>query len=89
MTLAYAKILDRQPNALRPSPAKVRSALTLLIFSSVVFRAELGLLAGALAFQALLASWIGLRELISSGLIAGAGSICTSYVLIFCVSIDA
>lgn len=75
MTLAYAQLLDRQPNTLRPSPVKVRTALALLILSSVVFRAELGLLAGALGIQALLASWLGLRELIFAALISGVGSI--------------
>ena len=76
MTLAYAQLLDRQPNTLRPSPAKVRVALALLIFSAVVFRAELALLAGALGLQALLGSWLGLNELILTALISGVGSVC-------------
>ena len=75
---AYANLLDRQPNTLRPAKGKVTSAITLLVLSAVVFRAELILLVGAVCLQAFLASWVSFRNLLvttSTAAVVGSGKI--------------
>ena len=59
------------PNTSRPSPSDVSKAIALLTFVAVVFRAEVVLLLGPLALQALLARWISLSALIKVGLLSG------------------
>lgn len=62
------------PNTSRPSSADVSKAIALLTFVSVVFRAEVVLLLGPLALQALISRWISLSNLAKVGLLSAVTS---------------
>ncbi|KAJ6631411.1 Alg9-like mannosyltransferase family-domain-containing protein [Mycena sp. CBHHK59/15] len=53
VNLSTYLLLDRAPNALRPSQSSVNASIALLAFSAVVFRAELAALLAALALQSI------------------------------------
>lgn len=76
--MAYGCLLNRAPNSTKPSERKVSTALALLTFTSIVFRAEVALLLAPLALQALLAGWISLRRLLKTEIVAGLVSMCQS-----------
>ncbi|KAJ7188948.1 glycosyltransferase family 22 protein [Mycena filopes] len=46
-------LIDRAPNTLRPSQRSISGAIALLVFSAVVFRAEIAALAAAVALQSI------------------------------------
>ncbi|KAJ7736813.1 glycosyltransferase family 22 protein [Mycena metata] len=53
VNLSAYLLIDRAPNTLRPSQKSVSAAISLLVFSAVVFRAEIAALAGAFVVQSI------------------------------------
>ena len=75
VNVASYLLINRDPNSLRPSSASFNTALFLLTFSVVVFRAELTLFLGPLALQALVQGHITFTNLVKIGLVSGLASI--------------
>ncbi|KAG7089167.1 hypothetical protein E1B28_010872 [Marasmius oreades] len=75
VNLATYLLLDRAPNALNPSPRNVYTAISLLTFAGVVYRAELALLLAPISLQALYQGSCSLTGLAKCGIITGAVSI--------------
>jgi alpha-1,6-mannosyltransferase len=86
VNVAHAYLLDRAPNATRPSPRGVHVALALLTFTAVVFRSEVVLLVASLALQALVSGWTSFPKVVSVGLVSGLCSVC-QFLLTHVVSI--
>ncbi|KAI0067225.1 alpha-1,6-mannosyltransferase subunit [Artomyces pyxidatus] len=68
-------LMNREKNALRVPERNIRVALSLLTFTAVVLRAEVVLLLGPLALQALFCRWITFRSLVKTGIMSGISSI--------------
>ncbi|KAH8112732.1 alpha-1,6-mannosyltransferase subunit [Phellopilus nigrolimitatus] len=75
LNLAYSCILSRAPNGTRPSQQSVITAVSLLTFTAVVYRAEILLLLGPLVLQSLLARWISFSAVVKTGLLVALASI--------------
>ncbi|KAJ7286958.1 glycosyltransferase family 22 protein [Mycena rebaudengoi] len=75
VNLSTFLLIDRAPNALRPSQRSVSASIALLAFSAVVFRAELAALAAALAVQSLFMKHASLWRICTIGAISTLASI--------------
>ncbi|KAI0351772.1 hypothetical protein OH77DRAFT_1506366 [Trametes cingulata] len=73
--VALYLLIDRAPNATRPSKPNVHRAIALLVFAAAVFRGELLLLLGPLVLQAIVRQYTSVSEVIKVGVIAGALSV--------------
>ncbi|KAI9061200.1 glycosyltransferase family 22 protein [Trametes sanguinea] len=73
--LALYLLVDRAPNSTRPSKENVHRAIGLLTFASVVFRAELVLLLGPLALQAIVRQYTSIANVVKVGLLTGTVSV--------------
>ncbi|OSC97695.1 glycosyltransferase family 22 protein [Trametes coccinea BRFM310] len=73
--LALYMLVDRAPNSTRPSKENVHRAIGLLTFASVVFRAELALLVGPLAVQAIVRQYTSIANVVKVGLLTGTVSV--------------
>ncbi|KAJ7592689.1 glycosyltransferase family 22 protein [Mycena floridula] len=79
VNLGMYLVLDRAPNSKRPSTKSVGTAISLLTFTAVVFRAEVLMLLAPLTFgYVLVTRYIGLYSVIKVGLISGLASIALS-----------
>ncbi|KAI0635529.1 Alg9-like mannosyltransferase family-domain-containing protein [Trametes polyzona] len=74
-TLALSFLIDRAPNAVRPSTQNVHRAIALLTFATVVFRAELALLLGPLALHALVRKYTSFGGILKVGVTTAALSV--------------
>ena len=81
VNVASYLLINRNPNSLRPSSASFNTALFLLTFSVVVFRAELALFLGPLALQALVYGHTTFTNLVKIGLVSGLASIGIAKIL--------
>jgi len=63
--------ISRAPNSLKPSAAGFNTAISLLVFTTAVFRAEVALLLGPLALQSLVQNHTSFRSIMKVGLISG------------------
>ncbi|KAI0366186.1 hypothetical protein BV20DRAFT_972227 [Pilatotrama ljubarskyi] len=70
--VALYLLVDRAPNATRPSSSNVHRAIALLVFAAVVFRGELLLLLGPLVLQVIVRRYTSVAEIIKVGFVAGA-----------------
>lgn len=77
MNVAHALLIDRGPNALRPTARSVEQAIALLTLSAAVFRAELLLLLAPLVLQSLVCSYTSFTRLVRIGLLSGLFSVGT------------
>ncbi|TFY74397.1 hypothetical protein EWM64_g9615 [Hericium alpestre] len=68
-------LINRNRNAQRPSQTAIGGALALLIFTAVIFRAEVALLAIVIAFQSLLNGNLRLSRFILVGFLASISAI--------------
>ena len=75
VNLAFYYILNRMPNATKPSPDNVLKAFSLLIFTSVVFRAEVAVLLASLIIQAFILRWVTFGEALRTCMLSGLSSI--------------
>jgi hypothetical protein len=75
VNVATYLLLDRAPNALRPSQTSINFAIALLTFTAVVFRAEVVILLGPIVLQALYERYIPLKSVVKIGLVAGLVSL--------------
>ncbi|KAF5393293.1 hypothetical protein D9757_000466 [Collybiopsis confluens] len=75
VNISSAFLLSRSPSSTKPSSTSVYTAIALLTFSAVVFRAELALLLAPLTLQALVSRHVSLSGTIQVGLVAGIFSI--------------
>jgi alpha-1,6-mannosyltransferase len=75
VNIALTLLVDRAPNASRPSKRSVEMAIALLAFTAVVFRAEVLLLLAPLVLQCLLLRYVTILNVIKIGIIAGLASI--------------
>ncbi|KDR68602.1 hypothetical protein GALMADRAFT_146254 [Galerina marginata CBS 339.88] len=64
-------LVDRAPNATKPSQTSLVSAISLLTFTAVVFRAEVVLLLGPFALQLLYLGQIPFLKLVKVGMLSG------------------
>lgn len=71
VNLASYLLVNRAPNAPKPSPTQFRTAIMLLVFTAVVFRAEVALLLGPIALLALIQGSTSFPALIKAGLVSG------------------
>lgn len=88
MNIAFYLLWNRAPNATRPYQRNVYSAVALLTFATVVFRAELLLLLGPLVLQALWSGYAKLGKIIKVGVLSGLFSVgkTSCFVAIECSS---
>ncbi|KAF7362438.1 Mannosyltransferase [Mycena venus] len=82
VNLSAYLLIARAPNTLKPSQRSVSASIALLIFSAVVFRAELAALAGALLLQSIYSRHISFWQAFAVGAISTLASIA------FTVSVD-
>lgn len=82
--MASYLLINRAPNSLKASTASFNTAISLLVFTAVVFRAEILLLLGPFALQSLAQNHTTLRNLVKIGLISGVFSLGE----IFFISVD-
>ncbi|KAK7057747.1 mannosyltransferase [Favolaschia claudopus] len=75
VNLAAYLLVDRAPNTLKPSQKSITSSVALLVFSAVVFRAELAAFAAALILQYLYLGHLTLWRALSIGAISTLASI--------------
>lgn len=75
MNIATYLLWNRVPNATRPYEQNVYYAIALLIFVTVVFRAEVLLLLGPIVLQALWSGYVKLGKTIKVGVISGIASV--------------
>ncbi|KIK79362.1 glycosyltransferase family 22 protein [Paxillus rubicundulus Ve08.2h10] len=75
VNIAYYVLYNRAPQSLQASKKSIDTALTLLTFTSVVFRSEVALLLAPLAFQLLAQGHTTFLNLTKVGLLAGLMSI--------------
>ncbi|KAF7290124.1 Mannosyltransferase [Mycena chlorophos] len=75
VNLAAYLLIDRAPNALKPSKRSVGASIALLVFSAVVFRAEIAALGAALIIQSLYAGHISFRRAFVVGAVSSLTSI--------------
>ncbi|KAJ7033374.1 glycosyltransferase family 22 protein [Mycena alexandri] len=75
VNLSAYLIIDRAPNTLRPSQKSVGAAISLLVFSAVVFRAEIAALAGALALQSIVLGHTSFWRVFKVCAVSGVASI--------------
>ncbi|KAF7288460.1 Mannosyltransferase [Mycena chlorophos] len=75
VNLAAYLLIDRAPNALKPSKRSVSASIALLVFSAVVFRAEIAALGAALILQSLYAGHISFRRAFVVGAVSSLASI--------------
>ncbi|KAJ7270154.1 alpha-1,6-mannosyltransferase subunit [Mycena haematopus] len=78
VNLSAYLLIDRAPNTLRPSQRSVIVSITLLVFSAVVFRAEVAALAGALILQSIYSGHITFRRAFVVGAISSLVSIAST-----------
>ncbi|KAF8161726.1 alpha-1,6-mannosyltransferase subunit [Mycena galopus ATCC 62051] len=78
VNLAAYLLIDRAPNTLRPSQRSVTVSIALLVFSAVVFRAELAALAAALVLQSIFSGYISFRRAFVVGAISSLVSIAST-----------
>ena len=71
VNLAWYFVLDQAPNARKPSPAKFYSAVALLVFTTVVFRAEVLLILGPFVLHALWSGYATFMKTLHVVLISG------------------
>jgi hypothetical protein len=78
-------MIDRAPNAFRPSQRSVSASIALLVFSAVVFRAELAALAGALILQSVFLGDTTFGRAFTVGAVSTLASIgtCLLFVMYF------
>lgn len=69
--MALYLLVDRAPNATRPSQENVHRAIAILTFATVVFRSELILLLGPLVLQAIVRQYTSIANVLRVGIIAG------------------
>ncbi|KAF9463957.1 Alg9-like mannosyltransferase family-domain-containing protein [Collybia nuda] len=75
VNFATSLLVDRAPNATRPSKHSVEMAIALLTFTTVIFRAEVLLLLGPLVLQCLISRNITILNVIKIGALSGIASI--------------
>jgi alpha-1,6-mannosyltransferase len=75
VNIALYLLLNRAPNSLKPSQKYFNVAISLLIFTSAIFRAEVVLLLGPIALQGLVLGYTPLKTFIKVGLISGVLSL--------------
>ncbi|KAJ7072884.1 glycosyltransferase family 22 protein [Mycena amicta] len=75
VNLSAYLLIDRAPNTLKPSQRSVSTSIALLVFSAVVFRAEIAALAAALLVQSLYLGHISFRRAFAVGAISSLASI--------------
>lgn len=75
VNIALCKLWKRAKNATKPTPAAIDIAIALMVFSGVVFRAEVAILLASTVAQILLSGWAPLKRVIKVGLISAAVSI--------------
>ncbi|OJT14972.1 hypothetical protein TRAPUB_8415 [Trametes pubescens] len=73
--VALYLLVDRVPNATRPSQENLHRAIAILTFASVVFRSELVLLLGPLVLQAIVRQYTSIANVLRVGIIAGTLSV--------------
>ncbi|KAI0052322.1 glycosyltransferase family 22 protein [Auriscalpium vulgare] len=81
VNIASYLLLDRAKNAQRSTPRSVSSALSLLIFTAVVLRAEVALLLAGVSLQMLLGHHISFTRFLSVGFTAGIASIALTVLI--------
>ncbi|EKM61314.1 glycosyltransferase family 22 protein [Phanerochaete carnosa HHB-10118-sp] len=75
VNIALCRLWDRAPNATRPTARGIDISIVLLVFASVVFRAEVAVLLAAVVLQALWSRRTSLLRVIKVGLISSFVSI--------------
>lgn len=75
MNIAISCIVDRAPPSFKRSSNAVATAIAILTFTTVVFRAEVLLLLGPVVIQSLLYRYITLKRVVAVGLISGLSSL--------------
>ncbi|GJE85804.1 glycosyltransferase family 22 protein [Phanerochaete sordida] len=75
VNVALCKLWDRAPNAYRPTPRSIDISISLLVFTAVVFRAEVAVLLAPVVLQALYCRYVSLFHVIKVGLISSLVSI--------------
>ncbi|KAJ3785972.1 alpha-1,6-mannosyltransferase subunit [Lentinula aff. detonsa] len=78
VNVASGLLLSRPPNSPKPSPENVYTAIAMLTFTAVIFRAELVLLLGPLVLQSLLLRHVSFSGVVKVALVAGLASIVTT-----------
>jgi alpha-1,6-mannosyltransferase len=81
VNIASYLLLARPPSSHKPPLANFNKAIFLLVFTSIIFRAEIVLLLGPIALQGLLLGHTSFRNLIKVGLISSLVSLCESVSL--------
>ncbi|KIP11676.1 glycosyltransferase family 22 protein [Phlebiopsis gigantea 11061_1 CR5-6] len=81
VNIALCKLWKRAKNATKPTPAAIDIAIALMVFSGVVFRAEVAILLASTVAQILLSGWAPLKRVIKVGLISAAVSIVLTVIV--------
>ncbi|KAH7920957.1 glycosyltransferase family 22 protein [Leucogyrophana mollusca] len=81
VNVAFSVLLNRASNVTKPSPSHVDTALMLLTFTTVVFRAEIALLLAPLALQALVLGHTSFLRLVKVGLLSGLVSVALTVIV--------
>ena len=79
VNLAWYFVLNQAPNARKPSPTKFYTAVALLVFATVIFRAEVLLILGPFVLHALWSGYATLLKTVCVVLISGLISLGKSY----------
>jgi alpha-1,6-mannosyltransferase len=85
VNLAWFLVLDQPPGAKKHAAGSVHAAIALLVFTAVVFRAEVLLVLGPFILQALFLGKSSIWSIFKSGLVSGLASLGSllSYMYIF------
>ncbi|KAF7314395.1 Mannosyltransferase [Mycena kentingensis (nom. inval.)] len=75
VNLSAYLLIDRAPNALKPSQKSVSASIALLAFSAVVFRAEIAALGAAFVLQSLYLRHVSFRRAVVVGALSSLASI--------------
>lgn len=75
VNLSTYLILDRPPNARRPSVKNISTAVSLLTFTAVIFRAEVALLLAPIVLQSLYLRYIGFFSIVKVGFFSALAAI--------------
>lgn len=81
MNVASYLLIDRAPNATKPSETCISTAISLLTFTVVVFRTEVVLLLAPLVLQSLVSRHITLSNVLKAGVLSGFASLGAYYTL--------
>ena len=87
VNIALCKLWKRAKNATRPTPTAIDIAIALMVFSGVVFRAEVAILLAPTVAQILFSGWAPLRRVIRVGFVSAAASVGVCSSIFLCASI--